>query len=163
MKIINSEEKFKYSGHFFLGIFYAIMSGFIFTLNNCAVQIQRLNFSETIIVRGLVQIGIIGCINFYKDNHLWPSVGDKPNKLQALMLMQGLFAGILVICTYGSVLFLPLGDAMTLMFSSPLATMTMAAIFLGQSLRLYKISFGLVLLSGTILVVQPPFLFPVVS
>ena len=154
---------FQSPGHFFLGVFYAFMSGFIFTLNNWAIQSQRLDFSETIIVRGVAQIGIIGCINFYKGNHLWPSVGDKPNKLRALMLMQGLFAGIMVICTYCCLLFLPLGDALTLIFSAPLATMTMAAIFLGQSLRLYKISFGLVLLSGTVLVVRPPFLFPVVS
>ena len=63
-------------------------------------------------------------------------------------------------CSFSCVLFLPLGDALTLIFSAPLSTMVMTAIFLGHKLRLYKVTFALILLTGTVLVVRPPFLFP---
>merc|ERR1712016_19809 len=36
----------------------------------------------------------------------------------------------------------------------------MAAIFLGHRLRLFRISLGLLLLIGVVLVIQPPFIFP---
>ena len=57
--------------------------------------------------------------------------------------------GLIVICAVTSVTFMPLGDAMTLIFTSPLSTMIVASIFLGHRMRLYKIFNALLLISGT--------------
>lgn len=65
----------------------------------------------------------------------------------------------MIICAYSCVLLMPLGDALTLIFSAPVSTMVIAALVLGQRLRLYKLSFALILLIGTVFVVRPPFLF----
>jgi hypothetical protein len=45
---------------------------------------------------------------------------------------------------------MPLGDAMTLIFTSPLSTMIVASIFLGHRMRLYRIFNALLLISGKI-------------
>lgn len=54
---------------------------------------------------------------------------------------------------------MPLGDALTLIFSAPLSTMVTAAIFLKHRLRLFKITAGVILVIGTVLVIKPPFIF----
>ena len=63
-------------------------------------------------------------------------------------------------CVLIAVTLMPLGDALTLFWTSPLFTMLLSAIFMRHRLRLYKLSFALILIFGIILVVQPPSLFP---
>lgn len=74
-------------------------------------------------------------------------------------VIQGVLGSMMTICAFSCVLLMPLGDALTLIFSAPVSTMVVAAVILRHRLRLYKLSFGLVLLIGTVLVVRPPFLF----
>ena len=52
-----------------------------------------------------------------------------------------------------------MGDATTLMYTSPLITMILAAVFLGHRIRLYRILNALLLILGAILVIQPTFIF----
>ncbi len=145
------------------GLFLAFMSGLIFTANNVAIQTLSLDYTDAVIVRGTIQIIFIGLLICLRGSTFWPKFGNKPNKYRILMVLQGVLGGVMVICTYCCVLLLPLGDALTLVFSAPLCTMILAAIFLGQKLRLFKITFGAMLLLGTILVVRPPFLFDMAS
>ena len=73
---------------------------------------------------------------------------------------QGFCAGIVMILCFAAVTAIPIGDALTVVYSNPIFTMIFSAIFLGNRLRLYKITLGLVLSLGIVLVVKPPFLFP---
>ena len=73
---------------------------------------------------------------------------------------QGFCAGIVMILCFAAVTEIPIGDALTVVYSNPIFTMIFSAIFLGNRLRLYKITLGLVLSLGIVLVVKPPFLFP---
>ena len=59
-----------------------------------------------------------------------------------------------------AVTFIPIGDAITVIYFAPFFTMIFAAIFLKHRLGLYKIIFGILLTAGIILVVRPPLLFP---
>ena len=144
------------------GLILAFVSGLIFTGNNCVIQTFSLDFAETLLIRSSVQVIFIGLILLIKGWTIWPKIGEKYNRLRALIVFQGFWGGLMITCAFCSVLYLPLGDALTLIFSAPLSTMVMAAIFLGHRLRLYKISLGLILLTGTILVVRPPFIFSVI-
>ena len=65
-----------------------------------------------------------------------------------------------MVFTFIAVSHIPMGDALTVVYASPLFTMILSFIFLGHRLRLYKFSFALVLIVGIVLVVRPPFLFP---
>ena len=152
---------FKRCGIFCMGLSLAFVSGIIFSANSFLVQAYKLDFAETLLVRSIIQIIVIGALVQANGFSFWPTVGDHPNRIRALVIFQGVWGALMIICSFSCVLFLPLGDALTLIFSAPLSTMVMAAIFLGHSLRLYKITLGAVLLTGTVLVVRPPFLFNV--
>ena len=58
---------------------------------------------------------------------------------------------------------MPLGDALTLVFTEPLWTLILSKLVLKISIGVWKMLFGLVLLGGMVLCIQPPFLFPVES
>jgi len=157
---ISTTEPFR-KWTFILGLGLAFISGMVFTANNCVIQTFDLDFAETLLVRSFIQILVVAPMLAVKGYHPWPSIGEHPNRTRALIVFQGFLGGLMIICAFCSVLYLPLGDALTMIFSAPLSTMVIAAIFLKHSLRLYKITFGLLLLVGTIMVVRPPFIFDV--
>ena len=144
-----------------IGLTLAFISGLIFTGNNCVIQTFSLDFAETLLLRSFIQSSLVGTALLAKGITVWPQFEERPHFHRFVMMFQGLLGGFMIICSFCSVLYLPLGDALTLIFSAPISTMVMAAIFLGHRLRFYKITFGLLLLSGTVLVVRPPFLFNV--
>ena len=80
-------------------------------------------------------------------------------ELNKSLLSQGLFMGTVMILTYRAMQMIPLGDASTFIYTSPLWTMFFSALFLGTRLRLYKLFFGVIVAGGIILVVKPPFIF----
>ena len=69
-----------------LGITLAFASGLIFTANNCLIQTYKLDFSDALLVRSLVQIFLLGLICKYKGLSLWPKVAEK---LRMIMVLQG--------------------------------------------------------------------------
>ena len=69
-----------------LGITLAFASGLIFTANNCLIQSYKLDFSDALLVRSLVQILLVGIICKYKGLSLWPKVAEK---LRMVMVFQG--------------------------------------------------------------------------
>ena len=144
---------------FLLGLSLAFVSGLIFTGNNVVIQTLDCDYSDTLLIRSVVQVMVIGLICKIQGLSLWPKIGENPQKLRVLIVFQGIFGALLIICGFSCVLFMPLGDALTLIFSAPLSTMVTAAIFLGHRLRLFKITTGILLVIGTILVIKPPFLF----
>ena len=139
------------------GLALAFVSGLIFTANNCVIQTFNLDYAENMLVRSTVQTIIFGLICIIKRNSIWPTC---ERKIQCLMIFQGVLGSVVMICAFSCMLLMPLGDALTLLFTEPFSTMFMAAIFLGHRLRLFKISLGLFLLIGVVLVIQPPFIFP---
>ena len=59
----------------------------------------------------------------------------------------------------GSMTYMTVPDALCIVFSCPVVTIILSAIFLGDKLTVFKIIAGLQLLIGVILVCKPPFLF----
>lgn len=55
---------------------------------------------------------------------------------------------------------MPIGDALTIVFTEPLWTLILSKVILKIKIGLWKIGFGLLLISGMVLCIQPPFLFP---
>lgn len=147
------------NGYIIAGCSLAFLSGLIFTCNNIVIQTQNLDYSETLFVRSLVQLTILSTICRYQKSSLWPWIGENPNRIRLLMVLQGFFGAFMILFGFCCVLFMPLGDALTLLFSAPLSTMIIAAIFLKHRLRFFKILSGTLLLIGTIFVIQPEFLF----
>ena len=59
-----------------------------------------------------------------------------------------------------SLVFLPLGDALTIIFTTPLFTVILSFVFFRIRIGLWKAGLCAVLFAGMILNIQPPFIFP---
>ncbi len=77
-----------------------------------------------------------------------------------LLGMMGLSGGLTMVSAYSCVRFMPVADAMTLIFTNPLFTIIFEVIFVGAKLTWLKIVGGSCLMAGIVLVMKPPFLFP---
>jgi drug/metabolite transporter (DMT)-like permease len=120
---------------------------------------MSLDFSEVMFVRGTLQVLFFSCMLKSKGFWILPKVEANPKKVRFLTVLQGFLGGIMVTCGVSSVTLMPLGDAMTLIFTAPFTTMVFAAIFLRHRFRLYRLLNGLILISGAILVIRPSFIF----
>lgn len=111
-----SKKKPGKSSAFWAGLFCATVSGLLFTINNTIIKEHHLNGTDTILVRSLFQVlvfALIICCKGYNVLFGW-------TKLQGLAILQGLSSALTLVCAYQAIKFLPLGDAMTILFSSPL-------------------------------------------
>ena len=164
--------------HICLGILLAFMSGFTYTLQNAAVVDKDVNFYDVLTCRyGLIVVMILICLGGYEAvktrssslkskktilSTLWIfQVDDGQNIcfLRGSLVLIGVFAFSSIITDFYCVTNMPLGDATAIIFSAPLPTMILSAVFLGSRLRLYKIFCGLLLYTGIMLVIRPPFIF----
>ena len=138
------------------GFLLAFFSGVLFTVNNFLFQYFELNVTDMLLTRSAMQAGIVGlvviltgCSSFWPENCFnW-----------FLVTLQSICAGGRVGLTFGCLKFLPIGDALTIIFSEPLWTLVLSKIFLKTRIGWWKLVFSLVLISGVILCTQPPFLF----
>ena len=61
---------------------------------------------------------------------------------------------------FACVRYMPIGDALTIVFTEPLWTLVLSKFILKIRIGLWKIGWGIALLLGMVLCIQPPFLFP---
>merc|ERR1719167_785514 len=64
-----------------------------------------------------------------------------------------------MVTAFASVKFMPVADAITLIFTSPLFTMILAAVFMKDKVTIIKTISGAVLMAGIVLVTKPSILF----
>jgi len=139
-----------------LGSFWLFFSGVLFTVNNFLFQYFEPNVTDLLLTRSAMQAVIVGlvvilsgCSSFWPENYFnW-----------FLVTFQSIFAGGRVWLTFVCLKFLPISDALTLIFSEPLWTLVLSKIFLKTRIGFWKLVFSCVLISGVVLCTQPPFLF----
>ncbi|XP_023321638.1 uncharacterized protein LOC111696300 [Eurytemora carolleeae] len=138
-----------------LGWFLAIISGVLFTANNFFVKYLSLEALEMLTIRSSMQtIVILITLLSTRTPILPPS-----NKDRVLVVLQGLLSGVRVFLQFACLSFMPLGDALTLVFTEPLWTIIISKIILKINIGWWKTIFGIFLLSGMVLCIQPPFIF----
>ena len=71
-----------------------------------------------------------------------------------------MFGGARILLNLACVLYMPIGDALTIVFTEPLWTLALSKLLLKVKIGAWKVAFGLLLIFGTLLCIQPPFLFP---
>lgn len=76
-------------------------------------------------------------------------------------MLQGLIGGLTLSLLYYSFRKLPLGDATTIIFSSPVIVIALSFIFLREPCGLLRVVVICALMLGVTLVAKPPFLFQV--
>merc|ERR1711983_38293 len=149
----------------FYGVATAVGSSIAFATYNTYVKRFEQEMVDVLILRSMFEFFVFGGLAIYNGHRFWPDKSECESlfayKLKCFLLFfQGFCAGIIMILCFAAVTAIPIGDALTVVYSNPIFTMIFSAIFLGNRLRLYKITLGLVLSLGIVLVVKPPFLFP---
>ncbi|TRY67306.1 hypothetical protein TCAL_07230 [Tigriopus californicus] len=141
-----------------LGVVLALLSGLIFTFNGSVMKGYGIDPVDFLAVRGAVQFGVLYLVCRARGIHLWSD--EIGTKTKLMMILQGIMGGIGVITGLMSIMMIPLGDALTFIFSSPVFTCICSRIFLKHRLGLWKLVFIGSLVVGIVFVIQPPVLFP---
>ena len=76
-----------------------------------------------------------------------------------MILLQGLTSSLCCLLCLAAVTFMPVPDALCIVFSAPVPTVILAAIFLKDRINSSKVVTCLLLVTGVVLVSRPPFLF----
>jgi len=140
-----------------LGWFLAIISGMLFTACNFFVKYFSIDAIEILMVRSLLQAGIMAFVIVVTKRKFFPE--KRLDKI--LVLVQGVFGGAKTLFQFACVLYMPIGDALTIVFTEPLWTLILSKLILKIRIGMWKLFFGLLLIAGMVLCIQPPFLFPV--
>jgi len=140
-----------------IGLLLAAFSGILFTVNNFLFQYFSLNVSDMLLTRSGMQTAVLGLILVVTgcNNFLPVRCMD-----WFLIACQSFSSGARVGLTFACLEYLPIGDALTIIFSEPLWTLVLSKIFLKTRIGWWKFTFAFVLISGVVLCTQPPFLFP---
>jgi len=141
--------------NYVLGVALSIISGILFTANNFIINQFQVVVSDAVIVRCIIQISIYTIIICSSSDRFLPH--DCKKKL--FTLSQGLAGAINFITSLASVTFMPVPDALCIIFTCPVVTILLSIIILGDKLNVIKCVAGVLLLLGVVLVCQPPLLF----
>jgi len=139
-----------------IGLILATVSGILFTLNNFLFQYFNLNLTDMLLARSALQTAVLGLVLLFTgcSTFIAKSCCD-----WFLVVAQSLTSGARVGLTFACLEFLPIGDALTIIFSEPLWTLLLSKIFLKTRVGWWKLTFSLVLITGVVLCTQPPVIF----
>ena len=129
-----------------IGNICALLSSLIFACYNMGVKTYKLDFLDVLVFRASIQVILFGILGIIFKNRFWPEWTPEMQKKKYflkcfLLIFQGICSALTLCFTFVAVTKIPLGDALTLIYSNPLFTMALAAIFMGERLRLFKITF----------------------
>ena len=146
-----------------LGVLLSFGSAFLLLVTNSILKGMELDFSDAMFVLSLTQVITFGLLLCRKRSSFWVWEVD-PDKnithVRCLLLFGVAMVGSMSRTTdLVAVTFMPLGDAMTIILSSAIPTTIIAAIFLKERLRLLKVVCLIMVVTGIVFVIRPPFLF----
>lgn len=139
------------------GIFLALVSGMFFTLSSAAVKALRsVDPMELLVIRSLVQVIVVLPVALYSGAGV---LGPKGHR--GLLQLQGVVGALTLVLLFFSFRRLPLGDATTIIFSSPVFVLILSFLFLREPCGFFRTLVVCMLLTGVVLISKPPFLFQV--
>ena len=130
-----------------------VMAALMFSVMNALVKFAgaRLPTMEIVLARSLVVLaicawGIHARSRSFRGNE------------QKLLWVRGAVGSIALMCSYFSVIHLPLAEATVIQYTNPVFTALLAAPVLGEALHATEVVLALVGLAGVLIVARPPFL-----
>ena len=123
---------------------------------------MRLDFTDAYFMRSLFQIFVSFFVILKKRSNFWifeVDLDKNIHKIRAFFLLATFCGGIFNLTDLVAVQYMPIGDAMTIILCGAIPTVILAAIFLDERLRLFKMICCVFVVTGIILVIRPPFLF----
>uniref|UniRef100_A0A0K2T8K4 EamA domain-containing protein n=2 Tax=Lepeophtheirus salmonis TaxID=72036 RepID=A0A0K2T8K4_LEPSM len=138
----------------FIGIFLAAISGLFFTLCSVTVKLlARIDPSEVLVFRAVIQLVLTLPLVLCSGNSI---LG--PKGVRVLVYLQGVIGCLTVTCIFIGFARLPVGDAATIIFCSPIFVMIFSHILLREHCGLFRVVVISMLFMGVVLIAKPPFL-----
>ncbi|XP_063973878.1 solute carrier family 35 member G1 [Diachasmimorpha longicaudata] len=137
------------------GIFLAFMSGTFFTISSGLVKAIR-NVDPMVLlgIRAILQIVVMLGVAIRHGKNI-----SGPKGSRMLIHFQGIVGGMTLALLYYSFRMLPLGDATTIIFSSPVIVIALSFLFLKEPCGVLRVVVICTLFAGVVLVSRPPFIF----
>ncbi|XP_036903290.1 solute carrier family 35 member G1 [Sturnira hondurensis] len=138
-----------------LGLFYTLLSAFLFSVGSLFVKkVQDLHAVEISAFRCVFQmLVVIPCLIYRKTGF----IGPKDQRI--FLVLRGVLGSIAMILIYYAYQTTSLADATVISFSCPVFTSIFACILLKEKYGLWDVLFTSFTIVGVILIVRPPFLF----
>ncbi|XP_015423957.1 PREDICTED: solute carrier family 35 member G1-like [Myotis davidii] len=138
-----------------LGLFYALLSAFLFSVASLLVKkVQDLHAVEISAFRCVFQmLVLIPCLIYRKTGFLGP------RDLRIFLILRGVLGSTGMILLYYAFHTTSLANATVVSFSCPVFTSLFACVFLKEKYSLWDVLFTAFAIAGVILSVRPPFLF----
>uniref|UniRef100_G1Q5L7 Solute carrier family 35 member G1 n=1 Tax=Myotis lucifugus TaxID=59463 RepID=G1Q5L7_MYOLU len=138
-----------------LGLFYALLSAFLFSVASLLVKkVQGLHPVEISAFRCVFQmLVIIPCLIYRKTGFIGPK------DLRIFLILRGVLGSTGMILLYYAFHMTSLANATVVSFSCPVFTSLFACMFLKEKYSLWDVLFTAFAITGVILSVRPPFLF----
>ncbi|XP_043845899.1 solute carrier family 35 member G1 isoform X2 [Dromiciops gliroides] len=138
-----------------LGLFYALLSAFFFSVASLLVKkIQDIHSTEISAFRCVFQMLFILPFLMYKKTGF---VGPKGKRI--FLLFRGIFGSTAMILLYYAFQLMPIADATVITFTTPVFTSLFACIYLKEKYSFWDLLFTLFAIAGVLLIARPPFLF----
>ncbi|XP_066587381.1 solute carrier family 35 member G1-like isoform X2 [Prorops nasuta] len=137
------------------GVLLAFISGTFFTVSSALVKACK-NVSPMVLlsIRAIIQILAMSIMAIKNSKNI---CGPKGQRM--LLHLQGLVGGMTLALLYYSFRKLPIGDATTIIFSSPVIVIALSFILLKEPCGLLRIVVVCALFAGVVFVSRPPFIF----
>ncbi|PNF41026.1 hypothetical protein B7P43_G08826 [Cryptotermes secundus] len=149
------KEEQKVEGANWFGIFLAFLSGAFFTLSSAGVKgLKGVDPMELLVLRSILQVSAMLPIALNKRENILGPKGQR-----GLLQLQGIVGGSTLVLLFFTFRRLPLGDATTIIFSSPVFVMIMSFLFLREPCGFFRTLIVCLLLTGVVLISKPPFIF----
>ncbi len=154
LKDKKDESKDEAASSKFIGIFLAAVSGLFFTLCSVMVKLlRRIDPSEVLLFRAIVQLALtIPIMALARANPLGPK------NVRLMVYFQGVVGCLTVTCIFIGFARLPVGDAATIIFCSPIFVMIFSHIILREHCGMFRLLVISLLMIGVVLIAKPPFL-----
>ncbi|XP_074152012.1 solute carrier family 35 member G1 [Sminthopsis crassicaudata] len=138
-----------------LGLFYTLLSAFLFSVASLLVKkIQDIHSAEISAFRCVFQmLFVIPCLIYKKTGF----VGPKGKRI--FLFLRGVFGSTAMILLYYAFQLMPIADATVITFTSPVFTSLFAWIYLKEKYSLWDLFFTIFAIAGVVLIARPPFLF----
>jgi len=129
-------------------------AAFSFSLMSLLVKTvgQRIPVQEIVLVRALITFGLTWAYLTRRGISPW---GTR----RALLLLRGTLGFGALLCFFYSVVHLPLADATVIQYTNPVFASLIAALVIGERLRVRDGAYIAASLAGVLLVARPSFLF----
>ncbi|XP_003702680.2 solute carrier family 35 member G1 isoform X2 [Megachile rotundata] len=152
----NNAETYQ-DGTKWFGVFLAFLSGTFFTISSALVKaVQNVHPMMLLAIRAVLQMLVMAGVAIKVSKSLFGPKGQR-----MLLHLQGIVGGATLSLLYYSFRKLPIGDATTIIFSSPVIVIALSFILLKEPCGILRVLVVCALFAGVVFVSRPPFLFQV--